>query len=63
MYPQPVIVDPKSWVVPPMGATGDEPATGTLVAATLGWLLVGGVVGAALWALGHEIASTSRGQR
>ena len=30
---------------------------------TIGWLALGGVVGAALWALGHEIASVHRGQR
>ena len=55
-----VIVDPPSWR--PLGS-GDPPTTGTLVAATLGWLTVGGLVGAALWALGHEIASVRRGQR
>lgn len=54
-----ILVDPKSWR--PLGA--DEPATGALVAATLGWLTVGGLVGAALWALGHEIVGVRRGQR
>lgn len=60
-----VIVDPKSWVAPPsaMGAVGDEPTTGALVAQVVGWLAVGGVIGAAMWALAHEVVGVHRGQR
>jgi hypothetical protein len=57
--PPRVIVDPPSWR--PLGA--DEPTTGALVAQTVGWLMVGGLVGAALWALGHEIVGVRRGHR
>jgi hypothetical protein len=64
---QPIIlVDPKTWQYPPPGTSGlgaDEPTTGSLVAQTIGWLTVGGVVGAALWMLGHEIVGVRRGQR
>ena len=37
--------------------------TNPFVAQTIGWLAVGGIVGAALWALGHEIIGVRRGQR
>jgi hypothetical protein len=40
-----------------------EPSDGMVVVTTLGWLAVGGVVGAALWALGEEILGVHRGQR
>ena len=64
--PPRVIVDPQSWVAPPanaIGAVGDEPTAGALVAQTVGWLAVGGVVGAALWALAHEVIGVRRGTR
>lgn len=61
--PPRILVDPKSWVAPPLGAVGDEPTTGALVAQVVGWLTVGGVIGAALWALGHEVVGVHRGQR
>jgi len=65
---QPILVDPKTWQYPPPGYVrpglgADAPSSGTLVVATLGWLTVGGLVGAALWALGHEIVAVHRGQR
>ena len=53
-----ILVDPKSWQPPPLGET---PTAGARVVATLGWLAVGGVVGAALWALAHEVIGVRRG--
>lgn len=59
-----VIVDPKSWQPPPaMGATAAAPTTVATVVATIGWLAVGAVVGASLWALGHEVLGVRRGTR
>lgn len=44
------------------GLGADEPSTGSLVAATLGWLAVGMVCGAALWVTGHEAMRVMRGK-
>lgn len=44
------------------GLVGDEPATGTLVVSTLGWLLLGGVVGAAFWVTAQEIGLIRKGK-
>lgn len=66
MFQPQVIVDPKTWVAPPLGAqdgTADEPTTGALVAQVIGWLAVGGVIGAAMWALADEVVGVRRGQR
>lgn len=48
---------------PPLGIVGDEPSTGSLVVATLGWLLVGGVIGAAFWVTGEEIGLIFKGKQ
>ncbi len=59
-----VIVDSKSWQPPPaLGATAAAPTTGATIVATIGWLAVGGVAGAALWALAHEVLGVRRGAR
>lgn len=46
----------------PVGVVGDEPSAGTLVVATLGWLAVGGLVGAAFWVTGKEIVLILKGK-
>lgn len=44
-------------------ALPSAPSDGMVVVTTLGWLAVGGVVGAALWALSEEILGVRRGRR
>lgn len=45
-----------------VGVVGDEPSTSTLVVATLGWLLLGGAVGAAFWVTAQEIGLIRKGK-
>lgn len=46
----------------PLGVVGDEPSTASLVVTTLGWLAVGGLVGAAFWVTGKELALVLKGK-
>lgn len=41
---------------------GDEPSSGSLVAATLGWLAVGMACGAAFWVTGREAIKIFQGK-
>jgi hypothetical protein len=45
-----------------LGAVGDEPSTGSLVALTFGWLALGGLIGAAFWVTGKEVSRVLRGK-
>ncbi len=38
----------------PAAGLGEDMSTGAIVFATIGWLAVGGVCGAALWVAGKE---------
>jgi hypothetical protein len=45
-----------------VGEVGDEPSTASLVVSTLSWLALGGLVGAAFWVTGKEVARVIRGK-